>query len=153
MDRHFYFPLPSSWNQLHPILSLIPDSRGWRWRLVHRFLIIDLKCWWGPVQGFLGGQMQQRWRRWGRCLQQGGNGDGWDLKCFWVGPVGAPLSRHCRTSVTPLSLLCHANVAPLSCHFNIIQRVHNGMLGWGLNIFYLYQQWSFIFYFRKKIMK
>ena len=50
--------------------------------------------------------------------------DGLVLKCFWVGPVGTPLSylcpttavplsRHFCTSVMPLLHLCHATVAPL----------------------------------------
>ena len=61
---------------------------------------------------------------------------GLDLECFWVGPV----VPHCRTSVTPLSHLCHATVTPLSLHLKRIRKEYNGMIGRGLNICYLYQQ-------------
>ena len=121
----------------------IPDSWGWWWCLVRHYFFVDSEYWRGPVHGFQGGWMRRGWRRWGRCLR---------LRQRWrdVGPVGAPLSHHCPTSVAPLSHLYCTFVPPLSRHLKRIRKVHNGILQQGLNIYYLYQQWSFIFYFRKK---
>ena len=45
------------------------------------------------------------------------------------------LVPHCHATVAPLSYHCHTLVVPLPCHFKRIRKVHNGMLGQGLNIF------------------